>query len=191
MGMEATTTVEAWPLGVDPKEKPLYTLTVSGDEPVTKNNEVLIVPRGLEEVAWWSVYKVGTGARLFDTYVPLVTFMAHEKSGYAGVEVPPDDTKDSRLKVPNVVAVLTLASGERVVGEALITCDDAKRAQLLRSFADASRNLTYSSGALRLTIAQSYPVRPLATITVPVGTEGLDIAHAQVPQGMHITTWKR
>ena len=26
IGMEAATTVEAWPLGVDPKQKPLYSL---------------------------------------------------------------------------------------------------------------------------------------------------------------------
>ena len=30
IGMEASTTVEAWPLGVDPKQKPLYTLKADG-----------------------------------------------------------------------------------------------------------------------------------------------------------------
>jgi hypothetical protein len=30
IGMEASTTVEAWPLGVDPKQKPLYTLKARG-----------------------------------------------------------------------------------------------------------------------------------------------------------------
>src|ERR1700689_4245524 len=30
IGMEAPTTVEAWPLGVDPKQKPLYALKVQG-----------------------------------------------------------------------------------------------------------------------------------------------------------------
>src|ERR1700761_4818707 len=30
IGMEASTTVEAWPLGVDPNQKPLYELKVQG-----------------------------------------------------------------------------------------------------------------------------------------------------------------
>jgi len=32
IGMEASTSIEAWPLGVDPKQKPLYALKVAGVE---------------------------------------------------------------------------------------------------------------------------------------------------------------
>src|SRR5262245_51050955 len=56
IGMDATTTVEAWPLGTDLKEKPIYSVTASGVDPVTLNNELLVVSRGLEDVQWWSVY---------------------------------------------------------------------------------------------------------------------------------------
>ena len=48
IGMTATTTVEAWPLGVDPKEKPLYSITVPGSDPITLNSEVVVVSRGIE-----------------------------------------------------------------------------------------------------------------------------------------------
>ena len=192
IGMEASSTVEAWPLGVDLNQKPLYSLTVPGIEPTTRNNEVLLISRGLEEVEWWSVYKLGTGAHLFDTYVPLLQFSVDEMLRYAGLEVPPDDTGDVRLKAPNVVAVLTYASAERVVREALVTCDDPKRAQLLRSYADAGRTLTYGAAGIRLAINENYPVpRTLVTITLPVANDDLDLAHTQTPAGLHVAAWTR
>ncbi len=192
IGMEASTTVEAWPLGTDLKRKPLYSLTVSGVEPAARNNEVLVVSRGLEEVEWWSVYKLGTGARLFDTYVPLLQFGVNQGSRYAGLEVPPDNTADPRLRRPNVVAVLTYASGERVIREALITCDDPKQAQLLRSYADAGRTLEHGPAGIRLVIRENAPAnRTLATITVPVVKDNLDLGHAQLPAALHISAWSR
>ena len=56
--------------------------------------------------------------------------------------MPEDNAADAKLKDPHVVAVLTYASAERVLREALITSDDPKQAQTLRSFADASRSVT-------------------------------------------------
>ncbi len=192
IGMEASTTVEAWPLGVDLKQKPLYSLTASGIDPAVKNNELLVISRGLEEVEWWSVYRLGTGAHLFDTYVPLIRFIVRQNLRYAGLEVPPDDTKDARLREPHVVAVLTYASAEHVIREALVTCDDPKRAQLLRSYADASRTLTHDATGIRLAISENYPApRTLATVTLPVANDDLDLAHAQTPAGIHVTAWKR
>ena len=55
IGMEASTTVEAWPLGVDLKQKPLYSVTVNGIEPHVVNGEVIVISRGLEETEWWSI----------------------------------------------------------------------------------------------------------------------------------------
>ena len=194
IGMEASTTVEAWPLGVDLKQKPRYSITVEGIEPRTVNGEVLTISRGLEDTEWWSVHRIANGVRLFDTYSPLVSFSIARDTltlRYAGVEVPEDDAKDARLRAPNVVAVLTYASAERVIREGLVTCDDPKRAVLLRSFADATRTLTHSGG-LRLAISQNYPSAPATvTIVVPVVKDDLDFAKAQVPAGIHITAWKR
>jgi hypothetical protein len=125
IGMDASTTVEAWPLGVDPKQKPLYTLKVAGVNSKTVDGALLVISRGLEDTEWWSVYKLGTGARLFDTYAPLLAFSIHHDI--------------QTMREPQAVGVLTYASAERVIREALITDDDPKQAQTLRSFADANR----------------------------------------------------
>jgi hypothetical protein len=195
VGMEATTTVEAWPLGVDLKEKPLYSITVQGVDPFTMNRDLIVVSRGVEEVSWWSIYKLGDGKHLFDTYVPVTQFSISRDTQtlrYVGLEVPPDNVSDSRLKAPNVVGVLTYASGERVIREGLITCDDPKLAQVLRSYADATRAVEFTAGSLRLSISQNYPL-PARTISisVPIARDDLDLARSQTPAGLHIVGWKR
>ena len=77
---------------VDLKQKPLYSLKVEGVEPKPVGSELLSISRGLEEVQWWSVYKMASGQHLFDTYVPLVSFSISREiqtMRYAGLEVPP------------------------------------------------------------------------------------------------------
>jgi hypothetical protein len=196
--LEATTTTEAWKLGIDLKTKPLYAVTVTGTESRTVEGAVFVVSRGLEEVEWWSVYRLANGAHLFDTYVPLVNFSISRDTltmRYVGLEVPEDDIKDARLKDPHVVAVLTYASEAKVIREALITCDDTKPAQLLRSFADETRTLTASgekSKSLRVSFSQDFPSAPqTVAVVVPIVNDDLDLAHAQLPPRMHIAAWKR
>ena len=201
IGEEATVTLEAWPLGQDPRQKPLYSLTVEGSEGHTVENAIFVVSRGLEEVEWWSVYKLGSGQRLFDTYVPLVKFSIARDTvtmRYVGLEVPTDGTKDARLKQVHTVAVLTYASEDRVLHEALVTCDDGGRAVQLRSFADASRalSLVEDAGApsrtLRLYISENYPSPPRPVeVRIPVREDNLDLAHAQAPAGIHVAVWRR
>src|ERR1035438_9130080 len=171
MGMEASTTTEAWKLGVDLKTKPIYSVTVEGAESRIVEESLFVVSRGLEEVDWWSIYRVANGAHLFDTYVPLVKFSISRDTltmRYAGLEVPEDNHKDARLREPHVVAVLSYASAAKVIREALITCDDLKQAALLRSFADETRTLADIGGkSLRLTFTQNYPSPP-APVTVTI-----------------------
>jgi hypothetical protein len=199
IGLEATTTTEAWKLGTDLKQKPLYAVSVSGTESRTVENEIFVVSRGLEEVEWWSVYNLAGGAHLFDTYVPLLKFSTSRKEmilRYAGFDVPPDDAKDPRLNDRHVVGVLTYASAEKVFGEALITCDDPKLAQQLRSFADETRVLTQTgppkAQLLRLAFSQNFPAPPSTiAVVVPLAGDKMDLAHAQLPPRMHIAAWKR
>ncbi len=195
IGMEASTTVEAWRLGVDLKQKPLYSTTVQGVDARTVNNEVLTIARGLEEVELWSVYKLGNGQRLFDTYTPLLAFSISREIQtlrYVGLEVPPDDTGDARLKAPNVVAVVTYASAERVIREGIITCDDAKQAALLRSYADSERAVTRDANGIRISLSQAYPAAPnTLAITIPVVKDDLDLARVQTPARIHVAAWKR
>lgn len=201
IGMEATVTLESWPVGQDPRQKPLYTLTVAAAEGHPVDNALFVVSRGLEETEWWSAYKLGSGQHLFDTYVPLVSFSISRETvttRYVGLEVPPDDTKDARLKQPNVVAVLAYASEDRVIREALLTCDDPQRAALLRSYADSTRMLSVLEDArqpsrtLKLYFTQNYPSPPNpAEVQIPVRNDDLDVAHAQLPPRMHLSAWRR
>jgi hypothetical protein len=196
IGIDAATTIEAWPLGVDPKQKPLYALKVAGVDSKTVDAALLVVLRGLEDTEWWSVYKLGTGERLFDTYVPLLGFSIRrdiETMRYVGLEVPEDDAPPD--KDPHMVAVLTYASAERVLRKALITSDDPKQAVTLRSFADASRSVTLvetPARALKISISQNYPSAPATvTLTVPIVRDDLDLAHAQMPAHLHLAVFKR
>ena len=201
IGQEATVTLEAWPFGHDPRQKPLYTLTVPGADGHTEDNALFVVSRGLEEIAWWSAYKLGSGQHLFDSYVPLVSFSIARDTvttRYAGLDVPPDDAKDARLKQPNVVAVLTYASEDRVIREALLTCDDPRKAALLRSFADTTRTLSLvedvsqPTRTLKLYFSDDYPSPPNPIeLRIPVRNDDLDLAHAQLPPRLHLTAWKR
>jgi hypothetical protein len=196
IGMEASTTTEAWKLGSDIKGQPLYSVTVEGSDSHVVEDDLFVVSRGLEEVEWWSVYRLATGAHMFDTYVPLVK--VGESTGelrYAGLEVAADDTKDARLKEAHVVAVLTYSSAAKVIREALLTCDDPQQAKLLRSFADETRTLTArgdKSVSLRLSFSPSFPPNGATiSITIPIAADNLDLAHAQLPPHVHIAAWKR
>jgi hypothetical protein len=201
IGMESTVTLEAWPLGQDLRQKPLYSLTVTGADGHAVDNALFVVLRGLDETEWWSAYKLGSGQHLFDTYVPLVSFSISRETvttRYVGLDAPGDDVKDARLKQPNVVAVITYASEDHVIREALLTCDDPQKATLLRSFADTTRTLSVledpsqPTRTLRLYFSVNYPSPPAPVeIRIPVRNDDLDLAHAQLPPRMHLSAWKR
>jgi hypothetical protein len=212
-GIEATTTVDAWPLGIDFKQKPLYSISLSGVNCRLVNGDLLEFERGLNEVEWWSLYKLGTGEHMFDTYVPLVQFSISRETvtqRYVGLEAPVDDVADARLKDPHVVAVLTYASPDKVMREALITADNPEKAGILRSFADSSRTVTFVEReqvaaatskakrppepvrSLRIAISQNYPSAPqTVTIVIPIVKDDLDLAHATLPLRMHAKAWVR
>src|SRR5215813_10665826 len=73
-GSDATVMIEAWPLGADLAQKPLYAITTEGTGVHTRGNALLVFSRGVEEVNWWSIYRLRDGRRLFDTYVPMLAF---------------------------------------------------------------------------------------------------------------------
>jgi hypothetical protein len=199
IGGLATVTLEAWTLGVDPKQKPLYSATITGNDAEIVENAVWVVSRGIEDVQWWSVLKLGTAQRLFDTYVPLLHFSISRETlteRYIGLDIPPDDARDARLKEPHVVAVLEYASDDRVIREALLTCDDPQRARLLRSYEDGARTLTGTPQGLTISFSQNFPSPPdTIAFTVPLllspSNDDLDLAKAKLPAGLHIAAWKR
>jgi hypothetical protein len=198
VGMEANVSLEAWHLGDDLRQRSLYTLNVEGNEGNTKDNALFVVSRGLEEVEWWSVYKLGNGQHLFDTYAPIESFSISRETvttRYAGLDVPPDDTTDARLKQPNVIGVVTYASDSRVMREILLTSDDRQQATLLRSYADVTRTLnvtTIPSPTIRVTFTQNFPSAPKPIdVIIPVKGDDLDLKNAQLPAKMHAAVWKR
>jgi hypothetical protein len=198
-GTDSTATVEAWPMGVDLKQKPLYAVTLSGIGARTMEGILLFDRSDGGDSSWWSVYKLSNGQHLFDTYVELLHLTVSRADGtnrYAGLEVPPDDAADARLREPHAVAVLAYASEDKVIREVLITCADKDRAAILRSYADSTRTLALverpGGRDIRIAFEDNYP-SPLRTtvVSIPIVKDDLDVAHAQLPAGMRVAVWKR
>jgi hypothetical protein len=214
-GVDEKVTVEAWTLGTDLASTPLYAVTLEGAGATVEDNGILVFDRQTEEVAWWSVYGLGDGKPMFDSHVPLLSFSITgevETLRYAGLEVPPDDVADPRLAKPNVVGLVSYASAEKVIRQALITCDDAEQARALRSYWDTTRELTLVQGpprmkkpdakagrpgwpdptlTLKLTWSAEPPDEPHpVTVLIPVTeADDLDLGHAKLPAGLHIAAW--
>lgn len=210
IGVAGKVTVEAWPLGADLAQKARYSISLEGTGAEVMNQSVLVFDRGVEEVSWWSVYSLGKGQHLFDTYVPMIEFSISREFDtprFVGFETRPDDTADKRLRDPHVVGVLSYASAERVIRETLLTCDDPKRADNFRSYADETREVALVEGpvppakgretpeptrTLKITFSQSYPASPNpVSALIPVAKDDLDLASAKLPPCLHAVAWKR
>lgn len=210
IGIEGSVTVDAWPLGTGLDRPPLYSVKLEGAGATVVNQSILVFDRAIEDVPWWSVYSIDRGRHLFDTYVPVTEFSIsreYDTPRFVGLEVPPDDATDQRLREPHVVGVLTYASAERVIREALLTCDDPDRAAIYRSYADETRELTLQVGpvppakgkqfpeparTLKLTISQAFPAPPEpVSALIPVSGDDLDLAHAKLPPCLKAAAWKR
>lgn len=195
-GWESKVTLEAWPMGADVNQKPLYALQLKGSEATLLGGALWQV---LDEatdpdVPVWSVYQVATGRPIFQSFVaPLslrvATDPAHQlfEDRYAGLYVPPDDAADARLRDKHVVAVLSYASAGGVLREALLTCDDIARAADLRSYGDTERALTFIDSPATVQIR----FKPGPVVRIPVSDKDFDWSHTVVPAGLHVHPWKR
>jgi hypothetical protein len=193
-----TVMLEAWPLGVDLKQKPLYVVKMSGTEARTLDDALWVVNLGYE-VPEWSILKLGTGQHMFDTHVELLRFSITpeiQTMRYVGVEIPPDDAKDARLKDPHVVAVVSYSSEAKVIREVLITHDNPARARELRSYFDILHSATFVPDAvkkIKISFRAANPRDKMAPVDVVVPLKGDDLnpVAAQLPPGMHAAVWKR
>lgn len=186
-GMEATTTLEVWPLRADQRQKPLYTLKVAGVDGRTMDSALFVVTRGLEDVEWWSVYRLTDGKPMFDTHVRMVRFSTSndvQTVRYAGFEVPPDG--DARLKDETLIGVLHYAMADRELRQVEFRCADKNRARLLRSYWDVQRTFEFAAGrkALVLKITES---QPDIAIEIPLEGEDLAVGKAKLPAGIRAT----
>jgi hypothetical protein len=207
IGVEAKVTVEAWPLGKPLTGQPVYSVTLDGTDASVEEGEVLVFDRGTEDVDWWSVYGLGTGAPLFDSYVPPLRFSLSSEvltPRYVGFEVPPDDAADKRLTEPHVLGVLAYAAEDRVIRRVLLTCGDAERARLLRSYADTERDLSLAPRppahkgkaeppiTIQLTWSAAWPSEPdIVTASFPVKGDDLDLPHAKLPPCVKAAAWEK
>jgi hypothetical protein len=200
-GIEAKVTVEAWPLGGDPAQPPLYAVTREGVGATIEDNALLVFARGTEDVEWWSIFALGTGKPFFDTFVPLLHFPLSREDQlprYAGFDVPPDDASDAHLRTPEVVGVLTYAAPEHVIRQLLISCSDTNRAAELRSYWDTTRTLSLQEGSpgaeqtrsLHLAWSANDPAdaQPVAA-AIPLAADDLDPSAAKLPPCMALAPW--
>jgi hypothetical protein len=157
--MEATTVLEV----SKPDQKALYTLKVEGVDGRTMDDQLFVVASGLEDVEWWSVYRLADGKLLFDTHVPVVRI----DNQYAGLDVPADG--DPRLKNQRLIGVVNFATAAGAVRRVELHCADPKRAQLLRSYFDVRRTLTVEGNSLVLSIRDAAPD---AAIRIPLNSGG-------------------
>jgi hypothetical protein len=167
-GMEASTLVEAWPLGGDRNEKPKYTIKVEGVDARSLDNELLIVARGLEDTQWWALYRLTDGKPVFNTFVrPL---RIPDTNLFAGYDVPEDG--DPRLKNQKLIGVIHLAGPEGTPRRIELHANDDTRARTLRSFADVtpSMEFDYAKKILILTIRNA---EPDARIEIPLNAPGV------------------
>jgi hypothetical protein len=207
IGIEGKVTVEAWPLGKPLAGPPAYSISHGGTGATIEEGEVLVFDRGTEEVAWWSVHGLGTGAALFDSYVAPLRFSLSSEiltPRYVGFEVPPDDAEDKRLTEPHVLGVLAYAAQDRVIRRVLLSCSDPDRARLLRSYADTDRELSLAPRppahkgkaeppiTVRLTWSAAWPSAPdIVTASFPVQDDDLDLAHAKLPPCVKAAAWQK
>jgi len=190
-------TLDAWPFGVDPKQKPIYTVKIGGSEAKVVDNALWVINRGYTDMDLWSIYKLGTGQHMFDTHAEMLRFSITpdvQTMRYAGLDVPADDVADARLKEPHVLAVVTYAAEDRIIRELLLTHTSPQRARELRSYADITQTLTLTEKPTRrLRIGFKANERGAATVEVmvPIKGDDLDMAGAQLPPGFKAAAWKR
>jgi len=194
--------VEAWPLGTDFATKPLYAVMLEGVGATVEDGNVIVFDRGIEDVAWWSVYTLGGGTLLFDTYVPLLSFSLSRQVGeprYVGLNVPPDDATDPKLKDPQIVGILAYAAADHVISKLLLTCSDVKRAAELRSYWDETRELSVLNATpaadnpkltLRIAWSANFPSAPnTVQALIPLKGDDFDAAHTKLPACMKAAPW--
>lgn len=201
-GGDFTVGVEAWPLGTDLTTKPLYGVTLDGVGATVEDGNIIVFDRGVEDVSWWSVYTLGAGTPLFDTYVPLLSFSLSRQVGelrYVGLEVPPDDAPDPKLRDPQIVAILAYAMADHVISRVLLTCSDVKRAAELRSYWDETRDLSVLNSTpaadnpkltLRIAWSANFPSAPnTVQALLPLKSDDVDLPHAKLPACMKAAPW--
>ena len=95
----------------------------------------------------------------------------------------------------------TADSGTILVSGRVVPHIDPRQAQALRSYADETRAVALVEGPaaqgepsrrIQISFRPSDPSAPGAvTVLVPIAGDVLDVARAEAPSGVHVSSWKR
>lgn len=177
---EGRVRLDAWPLdGVEDVKRPaLYTVIAPGRSALLADDGTLVVERGGRR----SVYALASGSWLYDWEAPPASYAVEgERRRTVALAAVEED-----MPVRSI-AVLTLATSQAVLKRVMIVADDPTRARLLRSSIGMIRPVPRFDDATRRTIDLSLPA---GLTRIPVVGDDLDIASAQIPQGLRLVELK-
>lgn len=177
---EGRVRLDAWPLdGIEDVKRPaLYTVIAPGRSALLADDGTLVVERGGRR----SVYALASGGWLYDWEAPPASYAVEgERRRTVALAAVEED-----MPVRSI-AVLTLATSQAVLKRVMIVADDPTRARLLRSSIGMIRPVPRLDDATRRTIDLSLPA---GLTRIPVVGDDLDIANAQIPQGLRLVELK-
>ena len=177
---EGRVRLDAWPLdGVEDVKRPaLYTIVAPGRAASLGEDGTLVVEHGSRR----SVYALASGQWLYDwESVPASYAGEGDRRRFVALAAVEEDMP------PRSIAVLTLATNQAVLKRVMIVADDPTRARLLRSSVGMIRPVPRFDDATRRTIDLSLPA---GLLRIPVTGDDLDLANAQVPQGLRLLELK-
>lgn len=177
---EGRVRLDIWPLdGVEDVRRPaLYTVVAPGRSATVADDATLVVDHGGRR----SVYALASGQWLYDWEAPPVSFGAEGERRRTVALAAVEEDMPARS-----IAVLTLATAQNVLKRVMIVADDPTRARLLRSSIGMIRPVPRFEDATRRTIDLSLPA---GLMRIPVVGDDLDIAAAQIPQGLRVVELK-
>lgn len=177
---EGRVRLDAWPLdGVEDVRKPaLYTIVAPGRAATLSEDGTLVVEHGGRR----GVHALASGQWLYDWESPPASYAGEgERRRTVALASVEEDMP------PRAIAVLTLATAQAVLKRVMIVADDPTRARLLRSSMSMIRPVPRFDDATRRTIDLSLPA---GLMRIPVVGDDLDLATAQVPQGLRLVELK-
>lgn len=179
---EGRVRLDAWPLdGVeDVRRTALYTVIAPGRSAIITEDGTLVVDHGGRR----SVYSLSAGQWLYDAEAQPASYAVEgERRRFVALAAAEEDMPS------RAVAVLTLATAQAPLKRVMIVADDVTRARLLRSGMGMIRPIPRLDDASRRTIDLSLPA---GLVRIPVAGDDLDVAKAQLPQGLRLvelTPW--
>gem|GEM_PF-3895948 len=208
MGSDAKLTLDVLKAG---QKKPLFSIerqaAIGATFDLKPGACLMVVDLGVEDLAWWGVYDLAKGGKLFDTMVEPKHFCLATKRengqplgecGYTyGFYVPSDEEIEQPEYGKNSIGNLMLAHNLDIY-QLRFTANNADKAKELRSYWDerwaVSLIENLNGRPVAWPAAKILSERPISlkvewgeagiSAVIPVTTEGFDIGRATLPAGV-------